>query len=91
MTTITAGAPRKVLMLTYVFPPFFSVGGSIRAVKFARYLPERGWLPLVLTIDDSKEYDTQRRQGSESLLAELPEQVRIFRTGAGEPSAALLE
>lgn len=85
------GGLRKVLMLSYVFPPFHSVGGSIRAVKFARYLPERGWLPLVLTIDDRKEYDTQRRQGSESLLAELPQQVRIYRTGAGEPSAGLLQ
>ncbi len=89
--TMAPGRQRKVLMLAYVFPPFFSVGGSIRAVKFARYLPELGWQPLVLTIDDSKEYDTQRRQGSESLLAELPPQVRIFRTGAGEPSAGLLQ
>ena len=87
----TATTPRKVLMLAYVFPPFHSVGGSIRAVKFAKYLPERGWLPVVLTIDDSRETDTQRKQGSEALLQELPEAVRIYRTGAGEPSAEFLE
>ena len=38
---------RKVLMLSYVFPPFFSVGGSIRVVKFVKYLPALGWLPMV--------------------------------------------
>ena len=82
---------RKVLMLAYVFPPFFSVGGSIRVVKFIKYLPALGWMPVVLTIDDSKEYDTQRKQGSEGLLQDVPKQVKIYRTGAGEPSAELLE
>jgi glycosyltransferase involved in cell wall biosynthesis len=82
---------RKVLMLAYVFPPFFSVGGSIRVVKFTKYLPALGWLPVVLTIDDSKEYDTQRKQGSEKLLSDISPQVKIYRTTAGEPSVELLE
>jgi glycosyltransferase involved in cell wall biosynthesis len=82
---------RKVLMLAYVFPPFFSIGGSIRVVKFAKHLPALGWLPVVLTIDDKKEYDIQRKQGSEALLQDVPKQVRIYRTGAGEPSVELLE
>ena len=81
----------KVLMIAYVFPPFYSVGGSIRVVKFIKYLPALGWLPVVLTIDDSKEYATQRREGSESLLKDIPEQVRIYRTTAGEPSEEFLE
>lgn len=82
---------RKVLMLAYVFPPFFSVGGSIRVMKFVKYLPALGWLPVVLTIDDSREYATQRRQGSEGLLNDIPEQVKICRTTAGEPSEEFLE
>jgi glycosyltransferase involved in cell wall biosynthesis len=82
---------RKVLMLAYVFPPFFSVGGSIRVVKFIKYLPALGWLPVVLTIDDSREYDTQRRQGSEALQQEISQRVKIYRTGSGEPSVELLE
>lgn len=82
---------RKVLMLAYVFPPFFSVGGSIRVVKFVKYLPAFDWLPVVLTIDDRKEYDIQRKQGSETMLQEVPRQVKIYRTGAGEPSVELLE
>jgi glycosyltransferase involved in cell wall biosynthesis len=82
---------RKVLMLAYVFPPFYSVGGSIRVVKFIKYLPALGWLPVVLTIDDSKEYATQRKQGSEELLKDIPEYVKIYRTNAGEPSVEFLE
>jgi len=82
---------RKVLMLANHFPPFRSVGGSIRVVKFIKYLPALGWLPVVLTIDDSREYDTQRKQGSEALLQDIPKQVNIYRTTAGEPSVELLE
>ncbi len=83
--------PKKVLMIAYTFPPFSSVGGSIRMVKFTKYLPALGWLPVVLTIDDTKEYDTHRKEGSEALLREIPPEVKIFRTGAGEPSTAILE
>jgi len=82
---------RKVLMLAYVFPPFFSVGGSIRVVKFIKYLPALDWLPVVLTIDDNREYDTQRRRGSEALQQDIPQQVKIYRTGSGEPTLELLE
>ncbi|WP_119069584.1 glycosyltransferase [Aggregatilinea lenta] len=82
---------KKVLMIAYVFPPFFSVGGSIRVVKFIKYLPGLGWLPRVLTIDDRHEYDTQRKQGSETLFPDIPDEVMIYRTSAGEPSVEFLE
>lgn len=82
---------RKVVILAYVFPPFFSVGGSIRVVKFIKYLPALGWLPVVLTIDDRTEYDIHRKQGSDTLLQDIPKQVKIYRTAAGEPSVELLE
>lgn len=82
---------KKVLMIAYVFPPFFSVGGSIRVVKFIKYLPGLGWLPRVLTIDDRQEYDTQRKQGSETLFVDVPDEVMIYRTSAGEPSVEFLE
>lgn len=50
-----------------------------------------GWLPSVLTVDDDKEYETLRRVGSEVLLAEIPEGVKIHRTYPGEPSMDYLE
>ncbi len=78
-------------MLARVFPPFQSVGHSIRVVKFIKYLPSLGWLPSVLTIDDGREYESDRKQGSETLLAEIPKGVSIYRTAAGEPSWEFLE
>jgi hypothetical protein len=36
------------LLVSYYFPPRFSVGGK-RAHRFARYLPEHGWSTTVLT------------------------------------------
>jgi len=42
---------RKVLIVAYHFPPAPEVGG-IRAAKFAKYLPEFGWKPYVLTISE---------------------------------------
>lgn len=86
-----AGPLRRVLMVARVFPPFQSVGHSLRVVKFIKYLPALGWLPSVLTIDDRKEYEGDRRQGSDSLLVEIPSGVNVERTRAGEPSWAFLE
>jgi glycosyltransferase involved in cell wall biosynthesis len=82
---------KKVLMIAHAFPPFRSVGHSIRVVKFIKYLPALGWLPVVLTIDDRKEYEDYRKQGSESLLSDVPQEVSIYRTTAGEPSLEYLE
>ena len=38
---------RRVLMISYYFPPLGGIG-SLRALKFARYLPEFGWDPVVV-------------------------------------------
>jgi glycosyltransferase involved in cell wall biosynthesis len=82
---------KKVLMIAHVFPPFCSVGHSIRAVKFIKYLPSLGCLPVVLTIDDRREYEDYLKQGSESLLSDIPQDVSIYRTFSGEPSLKYLE
>jgi glycosyltransferase involved in cell wall biosynthesis len=82
---------RNILILAYVFPPFGSVGWSIRAVKFAKYLPLLGWRPIVLTIDDAQEYETQQKKGSAELLEDVSAATKIYRTGSGEPAAALLD
>jgi hypothetical protein len=41
---------RRVLMIAYHFPPVGESSGIQRTLKFATYLPEHGWEPLVLTI-----------------------------------------
>ena len=65
---------RKVLMIAYDFPP---IGGSgvQRTLKFAKYLPEFGWQPLILTVSNPNinEMDS-------SLLQELPSSIQIYRT-----------
>jgi glycosyltransferase involved in cell wall biosynthesis len=78
----------KVLILARSFPPFRSTGGSIRVVKFLKYLPALGWLPVVLTIDDRMEYETTRKLGSETLLPDIPSLVHVHRTPSGEQSLA---
>ena len=66
----------KVLMVAYQFPP---VGGSgvQRTAKFAKYLPQFGWEPVVLTRDTKK-----MALRDESLLREIPSHLEIIRTPA---------
>jgi glycosyltransferase involved in cell wall biosynthesis len=82
---------KRVLMIARAFPPFLPVGHSIRVVKFIKYLSALGWLPVVLTVNDHMEYETMPKVGSETLLSEIPPQVKIYRTTAGEPSLKFLE
>lgn len=91
MTTASPAQTKKVLMVAHVFPPFRSVGHSIRVVKFIKYLPFMGWQPAVLTIDDRKEYEDYLKQGSASLLSEISPDVRVHRANAGEPSLDFLQ
>lgn len=67
---------KKVLALTYNFPP---LGGSgvQRVLKFCKYLRNFGWEPVVLTVKNltaatSDSYDR-------SLTRELPREIKVFR------------
>lgn len=42
---------KRCLLITFYFPPFEGIA-SLRTGKFAKFLPEFGWEPLVLTVDD---------------------------------------
>ena len=50
---MTNNKPKKVLLISYCFPPD-NVVGAVRIGKFAKYLPEFGWEPVVLTVDGIK-------------------------------------
>lgn len=39
---------KPVLIISYYYPPLAGIG-TLRTLKFAQYLPENGWTPLVLT------------------------------------------
>jgi len=70
---------KKVLIIAYHFPP---TGGSgvWRALKFVKYLPGWGWLPVVVAAKnpDYAHFDP-------SLLQEIPPEVEVHRVSSIEP------
>ncbi len=72
---------KRILLISYYFPP--SGGAAVqRVLKFARYLPDFGWLPTVLTVDPNH---AAFPSIDASLLNELPPQVDVIRTKAWDP------
>ncbi len=76
---ITNDQNKKVLIIAYYFPPL-GMGGVQRVSKFVKYLPSFGWEPIVLTVKDIQYFSQD-----DSLLKELPEEIKIKRTGSLDP------
>lgn len=76
MTTQSA----KVLLIARDFPPDFSPG-SPRIERFARNLPEFGWLPLILALDQGSDY------GSPTSADPFLESLTITRCPMGTSDA----
>ncbi len=70
---------RKVLIVSYYFPPSGGPGVQ-RVLKFVKYLPQFGYKPVVLTVGDA-----DFPAIDESLLNEIPNDVRVVRTRIFEP------
>jgi len=71
---------KKVLIITYYWPPAGGPGVQ-RVLKFAQYLPEFGWQPIILTIKKG-EYPAI----DETLIDDIPECCKVFKTNSIEPS-----
>lgn len=73
-------AQRRVLMITYAFPPAAYVGVH-RTLKYCKYLPANGWMPVVLTID-------ARRVAHQdaALCRQIPGDVIVHRTRDVDPA-----
>jgi glycosyltransferase involved in cell wall biosynthesis len=67
---------KKVLIVTYYWPPSGGAGVQ-RWLKFAKYLPESGWQPVILTVDPAY---ASYPQHDEELLKEIPQNLEIFST-----------
>ncbi len=70
---------RRFLMITYAFPPIGGAGVQ-RPAKFAKYIGDYGWQPVVATVD----HGSAPAQDS-SLAADLPADLIIERLPTMEP------
>ena len=70
---------KRVLVITYYWPP--SGGSGVqRWVKFAKYLPQEGWQPVIYT-PENPEYTAI----DHTLEAEIPRTTEIIRRPITEP------
>lgn len=70
---------RKALLIAYYFPPFGGVG-VVRALKFAKYLPEYGWSPIVISAAN-----VTGRVLDETLAAQVTSATLVHRVGGFDP------
>ncbi len=70
---------KRVLIISYYWPP---TGGSgvQRWVKFAKYLPQEGWQPVVYTPENPEQLAIDK-----TLEAEIPAEAEIIKTHIFEP------
>lgn len=70
---------KRVLIITYYWPP---TGGSgvQRWVKFAKYLPQEGWQPVIYTPENPEQLAVDH-----TLEAEIPQEAEIIKTHIIEP------
>ncbi|MCX7909823.1 MAG: hypothetical protein N2560_09980 [Ignavibacteria bacterium] len=70
---------KRLLIVAYYFPPSGGPGVQ-RVLKYTKYLPEFGWEPVVLTVENGTfpaiDY---------SLMNEIPNDAKVFRTKIFEP------
>ncbi len=68
-----------MLIISYYWPP--SGGGGVqRWLKFVKYLRDFGWEPIIYTPENP-----EAPQSDESLLKEVPENIKVLKTKVWEP------
>lgn len=73
---------KTVLIIAYYFPPSGGPGVQ-RVLKNVRYLREFGWEPIVFTVADA-----HFPAKDETLFAQIPEDIKIYRSKIIEPYGA---
>ena len=70
---------KRVLIIAYYWPP--SAGSGVqRWLKFAKYLPQLGWQPVIYT-PENPDFSLH----DESLLKEIPKEVEVIKHPIWEP------
>lgn len=64
---------KKVLIITYYWPPAGGPGVQ-RVLKFAKYLPQFGWEPIILTIAKGDYHASDS-----SLLDDVPNSTKVYK------------
>lgn len=72
---------KKILIITYYWPPSGGAGVQ-RWLKFSKFLPEFGYEPIILTVDERV---ASYAQLDHSLLAEINPGMAVHRTETFEP------
>ena len=70
---------KKVLIVTYYWPPAGGPGVQ-RVLKFVKYLPQFGWEPIILTVENG-EYPAI----DESLEKDIPKRLKVYKVKSWEP------
>jgi hypothetical protein len=70
---------KKILIITYYWPPAGGPGVQ-RWLKFAKYLPDFGWNPIIYT-PENPSYPLL----DESLIKDVPKDLKIVKTTIWEP------
>jgi hypothetical protein len=75
---------KRVLMIAFHFPPLRGSSGIQRTLKFAQYLPQFGWLPVVLSA-----HPRAYAQSGPDQLRDIPAEVEVHRPFALDTSRQL--
>ena len=70
---------KRLLIITYYWPPYAG-GGVQRWLKFAKYLPEYNWTPIIYT-PENPSYSLQ----DQSLLEDVSEKLEVIKRPIWEP------
>lgn len=68
---------KRLLIVAFHFPPLAGSSGIQRTLRFARYLPEFGWEPVILTA-----HPRAYEQVAEDQLADIPRGIEVVRAPA---------
>lgn len=73
----THTATKKALMVAFHFPPQAGSSGILRTLNFAKYLPQNGWQPIVLSAHPRAYVECR-----DDLLKSIPPDTQVVRAPA---------